>query len=78
MTAIRIFQLAANKVKSSAKPKLLQIIGSVLASAFGVQSHKNYSRDFEHGALAIYIIVGVVFVAALVTGLLMLVAAITS
>ncbi|MCW8090934.1 DUF2970 domain-containing protein [Alteromonas sp. ASW11-130] len=75
---IRIFRVDGNKAKSTAKPKLLQVISSVLASALGVQSHKNYSRDFEHGSLVIYLVVGVVFVAAFVTGLLTLVAAITS
>ncbi len=65
-------------MKASAKPKLIDVISSVLASAFGVQTQKNYARDFEHGSLVVYIIVGMVFVAALVTGLLFLVATITT
>ncbi|NMH60038.1 DUF2970 domain-containing protein [Alteromonas sp. MYP5] len=57
---------------------MLQIIGSVFASAFGVQTHKNYSRDFEQGSLVVYIVVGIIFVAAFVTGLVTLVAFITT
>lgn len=41
-------------------PSLLQIIGSVLAAAFGVQSNENRERDFKHGSAGVYIAVGVV------------------
>lgn len=41
-------------------PSLSQVVGSVLAAAFGVQSEKNRQRDFQHGNLATFIGVGVV------------------
>jgi hypothetical protein len=47
----------------------LQIIGSVFAAAFGVQSSKNRERDFKQGRFANFVIAGilctVLFVAAL-------------
>lgn len=43
------------------KPTLLQVIGSVLAAGFGVQSSKNRERDFKHGRAAVFITAGIVF-----------------
>jgi hypothetical protein len=43
------------------KPTLPQVIGSVLAAAFGVQSTANRERDFTGGSAKIYIIMGVIF-----------------
>lgn len=40
-------------------PNLLQVIGSVLAGFFGVQSSKNKERDFKHGNHRVFIIVGI-------------------
>lgn len=57
----------------SSGPSVIAMILSVLASAFGVQSHKNYERDFNTGQIAGYIIIGVVFVALLVVSLALLV-----
>ncbi len=57
----------------STKPGLLAVILSVLASAFGVQSHKNYERDFQQTSPVVYIVVGVVFVAIFVALLVFLV-----
>lgn len=54
-------------------PGLWSVILSVLASAFGVQSHSNYERDFKHGKMASYILIGVVFVTLLVLGLMLVV-----
>lgn len=42
------------------KPKLLQIIFSTLAAAFGVQSEKNRQRDFQHGSAKTYVITGII------------------
>ena len=42
-------------------PSLLQVIGSVLAAGFGVQSSKNRKRDFQHGKPIVYIIAGIIF-----------------
>jgi hypothetical protein len=39
---------------------MLQIIGSVLAAGFGVQSQKNRERDFKAGSSKHFVIVGVV------------------
>ena len=47
-----------NKVKS---PSPLQVFGSVIAAAFGVQSSKNRERDFKRGKFSYYAIAGVVF-----------------
>ena len=53
------------------KPRLKQVIQSVLAAAIGVQSEENRQRDFEHGSLASYLVVGaiatVLFILVLVT-----------
>jgi len=46
--------------KSVNTPHLFQVIGSVLAAAFGVQSNKNRERDFQQGNAVTYISVGVV------------------
>ena len=63
-------------ISNGKKPGFLSMVLSVLASAFGVQSHQNYERDFNHGHLAGYIVIGVIFVGLLVLGLALLVNAI--
>ena len=55
------------------KPGFLNIVQSVLASAFGVQSQQKYQQDFSQSAIAPYIVVGIVFVVLLVLGLIGLV-----
>ena len=45
---------------SNKAPSLLQVIGSVLAAGFGVQSKQNRERDFKHGNAASFIAVGVI------------------
>lgn len=47
-------------------PSFWQVIGSVLAMWFGVQSGKNRDRDFGHGSASTFIVVGVVFTFLLV------------
>lgn len=44
----------------------LQVIGSVLAAAFGVQSSRNRERDFKEGRFVTFIIAGLVFTALFV------------
>ncbi len=39
-------------------PSLLSVLGSVLASMFGVQSNKKREQDFTHGKPSQYIVVG--------------------
>ena len=42
-------------------PTLWQVLHSVLAAAFGVQSAKNRSRDFTHGKPPQFLILGLLF-----------------
>jgi len=46
--------------QSPQAPTLRQVIGSVLAAAFGVQSNKNRERDFQAGAWKTFATVGVI------------------
>ena len=39
-------------------PSLWQVIASVAASFFGVQSSRNRERDFKHGKAAHFIVIG--------------------
>jgi hypothetical protein len=41
------------------EPSLLQVIGSVMASFFGVQSARARVRDFKHGRAGVFIAVGI-------------------
>lgn len=52
--------------KPSPKPSFLQIVLSVIAAAFGVQSSKNRERDFKGGNIYVYIVAGVIFTAVFV------------
>lgn len=45
---------------------LLQLMGSALAAAFGVQSSKNRERDFSKGKPGQFIVVGIIFTVAFV------------
>ena len=42
------------------KPTFIDVVKSVLASFFGVQSDKNRERDFQQGSPAQFIVVGLV------------------
>ena len=55
------------------KPNLFQVIWSVIAALFGVQSGKNRERDFKQGKAGDYIGVFVVMVIALVIGMFIVV-----
>ena len=44
-------------------PTLWQMLHSVVAAAFGVQSAKNRARDFTHGKPGHFVIVGILFTA---------------
>jgi len=39
----------------------LQVVGSVLAAALGIQSSKNRERDFKRGRVGIFITAGITF-----------------
>jgi hypothetical protein len=42
------------------KPTVLQIIASVLAAGFGVQSTANRERDFTTGSAKSFVVVGII------------------
>jgi hypothetical protein len=44
-------------------PTFWQMLHSVVAAAFGVQSGKNRARDFSHGKPSHFVILGVLFTA---------------
>ncbi|CAG1020176.1 hypothetical protein MTYM_00105 [Methylococcales bacterium] len=50
----------SNQGNDSKAPNLWQVITSVLAAAFGVQSTKNRERDFQHGNVATFVGVGLI------------------
>ncbi|MGI1677938.1 MAG: DUF2970 domain-containing protein [Cellvibrionaceae bacterium] len=43
------------------KPTFLQVVGSTLAAAVGIQNSKNRERDFKHGSIKTFIAAGVIF-----------------
>ena len=47
-------------------PSILDVVKSVLASFFGVQSEKNRERDFQHGKPVHYVLIGLAATAAFV------------
>ena len=51
-------------------PTFLQMLQSVLAAAFGVQSGKNRARDFSHGKPSHFIVLGILFTTLFVLVLL--------
>lgn len=51
-------------------PTLWQMLHSVMAAAFGVQSNKNRARDFSHGKPAHFVILGVAFTAVFALALM--------
>ncbi|WDY56060.1 DUF2970 domain-containing protein [Pseudomonas sp. PSKL.D1] len=42
-------------------PTFWQMLHSILAAAFGVQSGKNRARDFNHGKASHFIVLGTLF-----------------
>jgi hypothetical protein len=52
---------------------LTQVMGSVLAAGFGVQSKENKVRDFTRGKPVHFIIAGLTFTVALLVGLIVVV-----
>ncbi len=55
------------------KPTLWQVIKSMLAAMFGVQSDQVYRRDFEKGNPWAYIVVGIVITVVFVLTLVLVV-----
>ena len=57
-------------------PTFWQMLHSILAAAFGVQSGKNRERDFTHGKPAHFLVLGLLFTvafAALLLGVVQLI-----
>jgi hypothetical protein len=50
----------------SKAPSLLDVLGSVLASMFGVQSNRKREEDFTHGKPYQYVIIGLLVTAVFV------------
>ncbi|MFP5504649.1 MAG: DUF2970 domain-containing protein [Gammaproteobacteria bacterium] len=50
----------------TAKPSLVSVFGSVLASMFGVQSSRKHAQDFTAGRPWVYVVVGLVVTVAFV------------
>jgi hypothetical protein len=67
-------QKESAEAPESAYLSLLQVMGSVLAAGFGVQSKENKVRDFTRGKPLQFIVAGVVFTLALLVGLVAVVA----
>lgn len=61
--------------KSEPKVSFFQVFGSVLMAMFGVQSEKNRQRDFNKGKLWHYILGGLIFAAAFIGILIVIVQA---
>jgi uncharacterized membrane protein YidH (DUF202 family) len=56
---------------------LFQVVGSVLAAAFGVQSRDNKVRDFSHGKPLQFILAGLLLTAGLLLSLAVVVTVVT-
>jgi len=50
-------------------PTFWQMLHSIMAAAFGVQTHKNRARDFTHGKPWHFVILGVAFTVLLALSL---------
>jgi hypothetical protein len=48
----------SDDTKNMQSPSFLGVLGSVLASMFGVQSNRKREQDFTHGKPSQYILVG--------------------
>ncbi|WP_158161972.1 DUF2970 domain-containing protein [Grimontia hollisae] len=59
------------------KVNVADVVKSVFAAMFGVQSDKNRQRDFQQSSMVPYIVVGFVFVAVFVLALIGLVSLVT-
>ena len=59
------------------KPTVIDVIKSVVAAAAGIQSNENRKKDLEHGSLASYVIVGLVFTVLFVLMIVFLVSKVT-
>lgn len=49
-----------DKKDAARAPSLVDVLGSVLAGMFGVQSNRKREEDFTHGKPSQYIIIGLI------------------
>jgi hypothetical protein len=49
-----------DKKDAGRTPSFMDVLGSVLASMFGVQSNRKREEDFTHGKPSQYIIIGLI------------------
>jgi hypothetical protein len=59
-------------------PNPLQVVGSVLAAAFGVQSSRNRERDFTRGSFGPFIAAGIIFTVLFIGALYLVVSTVLS
>jgi hypothetical protein len=59
-----------------AKPSFLQVIGSVAAAAFGVQTSANRERDFGSGSIKAYVVASIGFTVLFVVSIIAVVRAV--
>ena len=50
--------METGKQNVTRRPSLLSVLGSVMASMFGVQSSRKLEEDFTHGKPSQYVIIG--------------------
>lgn len=62
-----------NTTDQAKRPSIFQVVASVLAAGFGVQSEKNRQRDFAGGSAATFVMVGIIATVLFVLTLYMLV-----
>lgn len=70
LTPNRVEGFMDDPSKDNQPPTFLQMLQSVLAAAFGVQSGKNRARDFSHGKPSHFIVLGILFTTLFVLVLL--------
>lgn len=58
---------------SMRKPSIFDVVKSVLASFFGVQSDANRKRDFQQGSPLQFIIVGLILTILFIVGMILIV-----
>ncbi len=51
----------ATETEQKKKPNFFSLVISTIGAAFGVQSKKNYERDFKHGNIKVFIAAGIIF-----------------
>jgi hypothetical protein len=54
------------KKDAARAPSFLDVLGSVLASMFGVQSNRKREEDFAHGRPSQYVVIGLIMTAVFI------------